>query len=111
MNAMTQPKHVVMPATKEEESGPGVMTVLGIVAGGAFGLAAGLAQYSALFSGAPQFLLPAAMTIAGGMIGAAVFGGLGWLGDRLLRWGRARRRPETPQTVNPRLGPAYPRHT
>jgi hypothetical protein len=86
----------------------GGMTVFGIVAGGAGGLVAGLAQYNAIFVGKPQFVLPAIMTIGGGILGTAVLGGLGWLGDKLLQL--RKRNLAGPRAINNRhVSAVYPR--
>jgi hypothetical protein len=86
MSTKLAPKHAVPTAVNGEVSmSLGGMTVFGIVAGGAGGLVAGLAQYNAIFVGKPEFVLPAIMTIGGGILGTAVLGGLGWLGDKILQ--------------------------
>lgn len=70
----------------------GVGLVMGIVVGGILGLVAGLAQYNALFTGAPgAVLLPGAMTLGGGVLGTAVGAALGFAGDAFgSRWKQRR---------------------
>jgi hypothetical protein len=107
---MTITSPIEKPAAMTDTS-PGGFLVFGILAGGTLGLLSGLAQYNAMFPGPPQFMLAFAMTVAGGVLGAPLLGGVGWLCDRLVQWRKAARLNREPREAVDHIGAVYPRPT
>jgi len=76
--------HVNPVEAAQAASSPGPATAFGIIAGGVFGMIGGLAQYNAVYTSAPKFVLPTVFVFVGGIVGTAVLGLAGWTADKLI---------------------------
>jgi hypothetical protein len=70
--------------TAEDTSSSRPVTAFGVIAGGVFGLIGGLAQYNAMYTGAPRFILPTMFVLIGGVAGSVILGVAGWVLDKLV---------------------------